>query len=626
MRTSKFLLSAAAVAAAMSLFSCVRVEDSTTEVRVEQVTFGASFYVDDENQKDQNKTVLGENGLSVLWESNDQIAVSGGTGPFVIEPAIAEPTASVSFRGEAEVADVYYGVYPFSALKGWNGSTASMNLMQIQPARMGSFASDLNISVSSTDAATKTFQFHNVLGYLKFTIGEGSGKITELVVSTIGGEKLSGKFTVDCTSDKPVLVADSYANTSAAISSEQPLAPGDYYLALFPGTYADGLKFIVKGPNGVATKALNQKLTLQRGKVNTLGTINVTNWIKSVEKSTELSTMSFNIRSYALDNEDEGEHTLWANRKEPIAAMLMDLKPDILGLQEVMKDPQLDDLNSKLSGEYAYYVHTHESLLEIIDKSMFNVIMYRKSLFDLEGSGYQYFTQSGDYGTVPGTEAWGYCTDNSRRFFQWVKLTHKLSGKTVWVFNTHFPVNNNSVNDNNPNGDNSKAREVCMTKMVEKAYDLCGDDAIVYFTGDFNSAYSRADAFVLYVATSWLYDARTETEDRDNWNSGNSWKNLTLNGAASVDHIFYRNVTPVQYRTIVSDKYGVEFLSDHFAINFKSTMKWEVPVGPVFDAGFAEGFDIVKLEADLGEGFKDEDDYGDGNMEGFGPEDSFEFN
>jgi hypothetical protein len=32
------------------------------------------------------------------------------------------------------------------------------------------------------------------------------------------------------------------------------------------------------------------------------------------------------------------------------------------------------------------------------------------------------------------------------------------------------------------------------------------------------------------------------------------------------------------------------------------------------------------LEADLGEGFKDEDDYGDGNMEGFGPEDSFEFN
>lgn len=620
MRTSKFLLSAAAVAAAMSLFSCVRVEDSTTEVRVEPVTFGASFYVDDENQKDQNKTVLGgENGLSVLWESNDQIAVSGGTGPFVIEPAIAEPTASVSFRGEAEVADVYYGVYPFSALKGWNGSTASMNLMQIQPARMGSFASDLNISVSSTDAATKTFQFHNVLGYLKFTIGEGSGKITELVVSTIGGEKLSGKFTVDCTSDKPVLAADSYANTSAAISSEQPLAPGDYYLALFPGTYENGLKFIVKGPNGVATKALNQKLTLQRGKVNTLGTINVTNWIKSVEKSTELSTMSFNVRNKEVFEKEgmadyEKEFTHWDNRKAAIASMIADIQPDLLGVQEP-SESQLNEMKTLLAGYTWEGTLPGADLGDILGKTaLLNGMFYRTDKFDFLSSGTWY------YGSSDGSHlGQNPLNDLYRRYFQWAKLTHKQSGETVWLFNTHLPTNGED--------EEGTLRTQCMQELISKIRKLVSENEVLYITGDFNCGYSdERGRSILAVAEGFLYDARTETEDRDNWYTFNNWANHTVNGLASIDHIFYRNVTPVQYRTIVSDKYGLEFLSDHFAINFKSTMKWEVPVGPVFDAGFAEGFDIVKLEADLGEGFKDEDDYGDGNMEGFGPEDSFEFN
>lgn len=623
MRTSKFLLSAAAVAAAMAVFSCVKVEET---VRVESISFGASFSPED------HKTILDETGFKVLWESSDQIAVSGGTDPFVIEPAIAEPLAAVRFKGEAAVADIYYGAYPFSALKAWNGSTATMSLQQIQPARKGSFASDLNISVSSTDAATRNFQFHNVLGYLKFTIGENTGDVTELVVSSIGGEKLSGKFTVDCSSATPELVADQYANTAAAISSETPLAPGDYYIAIFPGTYAKGLKFIVKGPKGVATKALNKELTLGRGKINTLGTINVTNWTKSAERKAELSTMSFNIRSQYLDNEADGAHTLWKNRRDPLCNMLMDLSPDIIGMQEVMNSsgyPQLSDVNSKVSSVYSHHVFEPSGLLETggeaLKPSMTNVLMWKTSMFDMVEKGLQFFTGDGSYGEVPSSEAWGYCTDNSRRSFQWVKLTHKLSGKTVWVFNTHFPVNNANHTNDNPTGDNSKAREVCMTKMVEKAYELCGDEAVVYFTGDFNSAYSRADAFVLDVATSWLYDARTETEDRDNWNSGNSWKNPTLNGAASVDHIFYRNVTPVQYRTIISDKYGLEFLSDHFAINFKSTLKWDVPVTTVFDAYFAEGFDVSSLEAELGEGFGTEDDYGNGNMEGFGPEDSFEF-
>lgn len=609
MRTSKFLLSAAAVAAAMAVFSCVKVEET---VRVESISFGASFSPED------HKTILDETGFKVLWEGSDQIAVSGGTDPFVIEPAIAEPLAAVRFKGEAAVADIYYGAYPFSALKAWNGSTATMSLQQIQPARMGSFASDLNISVSSTDAATRNFQFHNVLGYLKFTIGENTGDVTEFVVSSIGGEKLSGKFIVDCSSETPELVADSYANTSAAISSEQPLAPGDYYLALFPGTYADGLKFIVKGPNGVATKALNQKLTLQRGKVNTLGTINVTNWIKSVEKSTELSTMSFNVRNKEVFEKEgmadyEKEFTHWDNRKTAIASMIADIQPDLLGVQEP-SESQLNEMKTLLAGYTWEGTLPGTDLGDILGKTaLLNGMFYRTDKFDFVSSGTWYYGSSD--GSHSGQNP---LSDLYRRYFQWAKLTHKQSGETVWLFNTHLPTNGED--------EDGTLRTQCMQELISKVRELVSENEVLYITGDFNCGYSDdRGKSILAVAEGYLFDARTETEDRDNWYTLNNWANHTVNGLASIDHIFYRNVTPVQYRTIVSDKYGLEFLSDHFAINFKSTVRWEVPVGPVFDAAFAEGFDIVKLEADLGEGFKDEDDYGNGNMEGFGPEDSFEF-
>ena len=283
MRTRKFIFMAAAIASAMSVFSCAKVEDTIT--KVEAITFGASFYNDEDSHKESNKTVIEqtESAYKILWEGSDQIAVSGATEAFVITPAITEPSASVTFTGEAVEAPVYYGAYPFSALKAWNGANATMELQKSQPARKGSFASDVNISVSATSADTRNFQFHNVLGYLKFTIGEQSGQITDFAVIAIGQEKLSGEFTVDCSDAEPKLVATADANIFAALSSKEPLAPGDYYLAMFPGTYAKGLWFVVKGPDGVASKMLQPEegLKLERGKVNTLGTINIENWLTS---------------------------------------------------------------------------------------------------------------------------------------------------------------------------------------------------------------------------------------------------------------------------------------------------------------------------------------------------------
>jgi len=615
---------AAAIASAVSVFSCSKVEDSTSAVKLEPITFGASFCKEDDGRKEQSRTVLDptQDEYRVLWENTDRIAVSGGADPFVIDPAIEEPSPSVVFRGEAAVADVYYAAYPYSALKSWNGAAATMVLPQIQPARTGSFASDLNMAVSSTDAQERNFQFHNVLGYLKFTVGEQTGEITEFVVSAIGKEKLTGRFSVDCSSAEPVLVADANANTSAAVSSETALVPGDYYLAIFPGTYTQGLRFIVKGPKGVATKVIDQELKLERGKVNTLGSINVTSWVKSVEKSTEITTMSFNVRNkevFETSESTDPEFTKWDNRKNAIAAMIADIQPDLLGVQEPSKS-QLNEMKTLLAGyTWEGYVPTGTlaNTYEAIKTALLNGIFYRTDAFEMVSSGQWY------YDAADGThDAQNPTSTLFRRYCQWAELTHKLSGRTVWLFNTHLPTNGEDKD--------GTLRTGCVQKLVGKIQELTDEDDVVYVTGDFNCGYAdEIGKSILSVAEDCIFDARTETADRDEWYSFNNWANHTINGLASIDHIFYRNVSPVQYRTIVSDKYGVEYLSDHFPLSFKSKMTWEVAVGPVFDAEFAEGFDIAKLEAIFGEDFSGEEDFGndgDGNMEGFGPEDSFEFN
>lgn len=608
-----------AVASAMVLSACS--EKQETPAGVVPLSFGASCDYDDV------KTILGDDGHAVLWEASDQIGVSGGTGAFEIKPSISVPQSKVTFTGEAAQAEVYYGVYPYSALSGWNGSVASMNLMQVQPARKGSFAAGLNISVASTAAAEMNLQFRNVLGYLKFTVGEASGGITKVIVSSVGGEKLSGEFTVDC-SDPLKLVPGSGEQTysSVAISSEESLAQGDYYIAMFPGTYSKGLKFAVYGPQGVATKVIladksGNPLKLERGKVNSLGTIDVTKWTSSVERTAELATMTYNARCKNLEESGDPEYQSWESRKGKIVTMINDVKPDLIGFQETVKE-QAEYLREELT-DYVWdgYVPAGDTDGQ---PDILNSIFYRKDVFKLLADGTQYFTTDGTYGRMP--SSWGGSSnlDISHRYFRWLKLEYLPSavsgkdvagddvtaaGRTVWVFNTHLPVNKNDV-------DNTAARKECIRVIVAKIKELCAEDDVVFLTGDMNASYdpNQTDTHgqVMAQAETWLDDAWQNTDDKDNYYSAGGWTGIQNYGIGSIDHVFYRNVGPIKYRTI-TNRYGSETnLSDHLPVNFVSRMTYQVPVVQAFNAYWEDNFGGA-------------DNYEEGNMEGFGTEDSFHF-
>ena len=222
-----------------------------------------------------SKTTLTE-GLKVYWEKGDQISVSGAAQPFSTDLESTAPEAV--FTGQVDPADVYYAAYPPAAVVEWGDELLQMNLPYYQEAVAGTFASGLNLTVASTTDVERNFQFRNIVGYMKFTIGESSGKITSVTVRSNGGEPLSGGILIDCSEEMPEAVADSDAYPYVVLASEEVLQPGDYYIAMLPGTYSKGLELTFDGPDGAAVKNVSKSLTLNAGYINSIGTVSGLDW------------------------------------------------------------------------------------------------------------------------------------------------------------------------------------------------------------------------------------------------------------------------------------------------------------------------------------------------------------
>jgi len=232
-----------------------------------ELSFTASFDSDDDT-----KTILVD-GKDVHWLPGDCISVSGASDAFVSDASAQ--CAVTTFTGSALPAETYFAVYPYESVVSWNGEVASVNVPANQTAVKGTFSDDLNISASRASSSDMNMSFHNVLGYMKFTIGEDSGSIRSVELSAIGGESLAGaaEISYDSRTGQPSLVSTTESQT-VTLSSESALEPGDYYIAMIPGTYTEGLTLtFVATDYRVATKEIKTELTLGKGVIQNIGTV-----------------------------------------------------------------------------------------------------------------------------------------------------------------------------------------------------------------------------------------------------------------------------------------------------------------------------------------------------------------
>lgn len=260
------------VAAAAAMFMACAKENIITPSSQELSPLTFNAVAAGSVSDDATKTVLSGNGLDVLWTAGDAISVCGAASAFTSDLAEGS-SAETSFSGEALAADVYYAVYPYSAVKTWNGSTVTLELPADQVPALNTFADGLSICYASTSAEDMAFRFEHLLGYVKFTIDENSGAVTTVNIATNGNEPLAGSFTVDLSSETPSASA-SGSMSHIVMESETPLAPGNYYIAMLPGTYSQGLTISFLGENGGSdVKSVNTSLTLEAGQIQNIGTV-----------------------------------------------------------------------------------------------------------------------------------------------------------------------------------------------------------------------------------------------------------------------------------------------------------------------------------------------------------------
>jgi endonuclease/exonuclease/phosphatase family metal-dependent hydrolase len=256
--------------------------------------------------------------------------------------------------------------------------------------------------------------------------------------------------------------------------------------------------------------------------------------------------MSFNIR---YDNPNDGEN-VWSQRKEKVAQLIRQLQPDVLGVQEALKN-QLDDLMIQLS-EYEWFGVGREDGKE---NGEFVPIFYKKNRLKVLEQSTFWLSETPQ---VPGGYSWD---AKYGRTVTWGKLFDKKSKKTFFFFNTHF----------DKDGEVSRIKNAEM--LVAQIEEIAHEDSVI-LVGDFNCVES-SEPYRLLTATQGrekqgkekkLEDTRyTAQEHSGPKGTVSDFKTLVI-PERKIDYIFVKNNVNVCNHSVISTKWNGKFPSDHLPI------------------------------------------------------------
>ena len=183
----------------------------------------------------------------------------------------------------------------------------------------------------------------------------------------------------------------------------------------------------------------------------------------------KVEVMSFNIR---LDHVADSMNN-WKYRKDHAAQMIAYYAPDIIGMQEVVKN-QLDDLKERLPQYTALGVGRADGE----EKGEYCSLFYKTDRFELLKSGNFGLSETPD---SIGKKGWDAACE---RIVTWAVLKDKVSGREIAAFNTHF------------DHVGKVARRESAVLILEKIKQIVGDLPVIV-TGDFNGTVDSEPVTVL---------------------------------------------------------------------------------------------------------------------------------
>jgi endonuclease/exonuclease/phosphatase family metal-dependent hydrolase len=257
---------------------------------------------------------------------------------------------------------------------------------------------------------------------------------------------------------------------------------------------------------------------------------------------------SLNVMTYNIYVES-GSLLRWYDRRYAMVQFIRLNDPDIIGTQET-EYSQHTFLQRNLT-EYALYGVGRE---DGKTNGEHNTILYKKGRFTEHGSGTFWLNENPD---KPG-KGWdaGYT-----RIASWLILKDKISGKQLFVINTH-------IDHKGPT-----AQKESIPLLMSKISKLHGELPVV-LTGDFNMPPTNNNIRYITDASEGHYSLLHTKKISETPPTGNVGTYHALEDADSgkdglIDYIFVDEKVRVLAYTVFPPKFEGSFLSDHSAVMAK---------------------------------------------------------
>lgn len=268
---------------ALTTASCSQDDFDSTEATSEKLV-EMSFIAG--SSQPVTRTVLGSDGATVTWQTNDKIGI-GFKGNQPKNYPFTTPTAGSDVRFWGTAPDVnnvsYFMMYPYQqdAKISANSNTQAIyeyNFPKEQNAIAGTFDPKANVSVGIILQRGKPFIAYNVGGLLRFTI-KGTSNVKQVKLLSIGQENLAGnlKSTITFANDGKISAAKNEFTTASPVVNFKAESGNleenkAYYIALPEQKLSQGLTLVFIMQDGKAIlKKVKQEINIQRAKVYDLG-------------------------------------------------------------------------------------------------------------------------------------------------------------------------------------------------------------------------------------------------------------------------------------------------------------------------------------------------------------------
>ena len=268
---------------ALTTASCSQDDFDSTEATSEKLV-EMSFIAG--SSQPVTRTVLGSDGATVTWQTNDKIGI-GFKGNQPKNYPFTTPTSGsdVHFWGQApDVNNVsYFMMYPYQqdAKISANSNTQVIyeyNFPKEQNAIAGTFDPKANVSVGIIPKRGKPFIAYNVGGLLRFTI-KGTSDVKQVKLLAVGQENLAGTInsTITFANDGKISAAQNKFTAASPVVNLKAESGTleenkSYYIALPEQKLSQGLTLVFIMQDGKAIlKKVKQEINIQRAKVYDLG-------------------------------------------------------------------------------------------------------------------------------------------------------------------------------------------------------------------------------------------------------------------------------------------------------------------------------------------------------------------